>query len=191
MRFASTNSRKSTNFFEIFVTAPFEQRQSWHRSKHRPWGFARPHGPRHDHRSALICQRSADAFVTRFTGIAGEFAVLGWERVRDGVATARLPFAPEVSVEATMPASELSGPVALLVRAAGVSFVAEGQSGAVPGVVRDTAFTGRGYEHVIAVGEKASLTKVFATHRVKRGSRVHVAFAPAACFVFSTNDGSN
>jgi len=130
-----------------------------------------------------IYQQPADAFVTRFTGVSGEFPIVSWQAVDDRLARVTLPFATSVTVDATRPTGSIDGPVSLLVRAAGVSLVDGEVENAVSGVILDAAFTGRGYEHVIALDEKMVLTKVFSHTRRDRGSRVHVVLAPHSCFV--------
>jgi hypothetical protein len=50
------------------------------------------------------------------------------------------------------------------------------------------AFTGRGYEHVISVGEGATLTKIFSTRRFERATNVKVSFDPSECFVMNAQE---
>jgi len=54
--------------------------------------------------------------------------------------------------------------------------------------VVDVAFTGRGYEHVVSVGEGATLTKIFSTRRFERAAHVKVSFDPSECFVMNARE---
>ena len=137
-----------------------------------------------------IYRRPADSFVARFTGVAGEFPV---ERVHPcgaGRYEVALPFAPGERVEAT--AAEpltLGGPLSLFVRAAGVSLHCVDRARGVRGTVLDVAFNGRGYEHVVSVGDGATLTKVFSPTRFERAGAVRVGFDPASCLVMDPRKG--
>jgi iron(III) transport system ATP-binding protein len=59
-------------------------------------------------------------------------------------------------------------------------------SGGVTGEVLDVAFNGRGYEHVVGVGEETTLSKVFGAGRFDRSRAVRVRFDPASCFVMDS-----
>jgi iron(III) transport system ATP-binding protein len=76
----------------------------------------------------------------------------------------------------------------LFVRAAGVTLVSASFDQGAPGVIRDVAYNGRGYEHVVEVGEKATLTKVFAVDRFERGDNVKVLLDPQSCFVMNAQE---
>ncbi len=133
-----------------------------------------------------IYRRPADAFVARFTGLAGEFPVRVVDATGPDHYSVALPFAPDqritaTAVEALRPDDQLS----LLVRAAGVNLAPSTDPLGVPGVVRDGAFNGRGYEHVIAVGDGATLSKIFSSHRFNRDSAVKVCFDASTCFVMN------
>jgi hypothetical protein len=75
------------------------------------------------------------------------------------------------------------------VRAAGVSLVVRASAKGIHGTILDVAFTSRGYEHVVSVGEGATLSKVFAPTRFDRGSRVKVCFDASSCFVMDPTKG--
>lgn len=134
-----------------------------------------------------IYRHPVNAFVTRFTGIAGEFPVVAAKQVGPDRVTVQLPFAPHLDVEATLVGSTACDQLGLFVRAAGVSLHASTHEGGAPGIVRDAAFTGRGYEHVIEVGPQSSIAKVFSTTRFDRDTHVKVDFDPASCFVMSSS----
>ena len=55
----------------------------------------------------------------------------------------------------------------------------------VPGEIRDVAFNGRGYEHVVKVGATEMLTKVYSKKRFDRGTNVKVTLDPSSCFVIN------
>ena len=133
-----------------------------------------------------IYQRPSSAFVARFTGVAGEFAV----EVRDKCGLDRyevvLPFAPDETIEAFAPEYLHPGdPVSLFVRASGVSLLPPCASEGVPAVVRDVAFSGRGYEHAVSVGPGTVMTKVFSSTRFERASNVRAQFDAASCIVLN------
>ncbi len=131
-----------------------------------------------------IYRQPASAFVARFTGLAGEFPAAAFEPDGPGLYRVTLSFAPDVPVRAHAVAPLAADDAAhLFVRSAGVVLHPVTSPEGVPGLVRDVAFTGRGYEHVVEVGAGAALTKVFAAQRHERGRAVRVSFSPDACFV--------
>ena len=83
------------------------------------------------------------------------------------------------SIESLKPDADVS----LFVRSSGVTLAEPAHDEGVRGMIRDVAFNGRGYDHVIDVGEGFSLTKIFATTRFERGRNVKICFDPSACFV--------
>jgi len=76
----------------------------------------------------------------------------------------------------------------LFVRSSGVALNGETHDQGVGGEVVDVAFTGRGYEHVVSVGEGATLTKIFSTRRFERAAHVKVSFDPSECFVMNARE---
>jgi iron(III) transport system ATP-binding protein len=54
------------------------------------------------------------------------------------------------------------------------------------GEVRDVAFAGRGYEHVIDLQGEHRLTGVFDLRRWERGSRVGISLDPAGSLLFGS-----
>jgi iron(III) transport system ATP-binding protein len=138
-----------------------------------------------------IYRRPANAFVARFTGVAGEFPVTVIGQCGPEHYDVALPFAPRVRIEAR--AVERLAPgdaVSLLVRAAGVSLVSASDDRGARGTVLDVAFNGRGYEHVVSVGEGATLSKIFSSVRFDRGCSVTVRFDAASCFVMDPMKGT-
>ncbi len=129
------------------------------------------------------------AFVARFTGLAAELpATLLCPCGASGFDVA-LPFAQDHRVSARAPiALDPDAPVRLFVRAAGVRLERSGHDGIV-GEVRDVAFVGRGYEHVVQIGPEHFVTKVFSGERHERDETVRVCFDPAANFVLPVQEG--
>lgn len=138
-----------------------------------------------------IYQRPADAFVARFTGVAVELPVASWsvsnvESARVVVALAGAPVLSAIMGVGLTPNCRAT----LLVRPAAVSIEHELSENGIRGTVRDTAFTGRGYEHVVALHDTVELSKVFATERYDRGSIVSLRFDVHAMFLMPTTEGS-
>jgi iron(III) transport system ATP-binding protein len=138
-----------------------------------------------------IYRRPKNAFVARFTGIAGEFPVTTVRERGPRHLEVALPFAPDETLEAVAfdrprPGSDTS----LFVRAAGVSLLAPSSPIGIRGEIRDVAFNGRGYEHVVTVGSDAVLTKIFSSVRFDRDSNVKVCFDPSSCFVMDPMRGN-
>ena len=138
-----------------------------------------------------IYRRPRNAFVARFTGIAGEFPIATIHQSGPEHLEVALPFAPDEKIEAL--AFDLPGPGAsssLFVRASGVSLLSPSHHDGVRGEIRDVAFNGRGYEHVVNVGEDAVLTKIFSPFKFERESNVKVCFDPSSCFVMDPTRGN-
>ena len=132
-----------------------------------------------------IYRRPASAFVARFTGVAGELPLAG---VRARGAD-RVEVELALSGGARLESSVVGVPgrlARLFVRSAGVALSRDPSEG-LAGVVRDVAFTGRGYEHVVALGEGIELTRVFSTRRHERDARVGAVLDPEGCFVLDAD----
>jgi ABC-type Fe3+/spermidine/putrescine transport system ATPase subunit len=133
-----------------------------------------------------IYRRPANDFVARFTGVAGDFAISSVRPSGDGHVEVTMPIAPDTTITAV----DLGGPDEtsrrLFVRASGVSLRSADEGAGLRGVVRDVAFNGRGYEHVVTLGEGAELTKVFSKCRYDRDAAVRVSLEPSACFVMNS-----
>ncbi len=132
----------------------------------------------------MIYRRPINAFVARFTGIAGEFPIDVVEECGEHRYLVELPFAREQRIEATsFQEFQPQSPKSLFVRASGVSLGTTYERAGVKGHILDVAFNGRGYEHVVRVGSDAVLSKVFSATRFERSSEVHVCFDATACFI--------
>jgi iron(III) transport system ATP-binding protein len=137
-----------------------------------------------------IYRRPKNAFVARFTGIAGEFRVATIRQCGPDRFEVALPFAPDEKIEAlTFDQPSPGADSSLFVRAAGVSLLSPSRLEGVRGEIRDVAFNGRGYEHVVSVGSGAVLTKIFSPFRFERESNVKVCFDPSSCFVMDPMRG--
>jgi len=132
----------------------------------------------------------ATPFVARLTGLAGELPgrVIGPMAgdltaiaVGDTAITARTvaPLAPET-------------PVRVLVRPAAVHLLPHpADDTRVRCVVRDVAFSGRGYEHVVELATGHRLTGVFAETRCERGQNVGIRLDAERCLVFPDRDAED
>ncbi len=137
-----------------------------------------------------IYRRPADAFVARFTGVAGEFPVALLHECGPDRYEVALPFAPDERIEAV--AFERFQPgdaMSLFVRAAGVSLLCANDPKGVHGRILDVAFNGRGYDHVVSVGQGATLSKIFSPTRFERGRAVKVCFDASSSFVMDPTRG--
>ncbi len=135
-----------------------------------------------------IYAKPTNAFVARFTGVAGEFPVDIVRQSDKGHHEVVLPFASGYTLRAT--ASESMHPdakVSLFVRSVGVSLTSPANDEGVGGVIRDVAFNGHGYDHVVDVGDGFSLTKIFSNVRFERGRNVKVCFETSSCFVMDAS----
>jgi iron(III) transport system ATP-binding protein len=133
-----------------------------------------------------VYRRPVNCFVTRFTGISGEFVVASVHDRTEDYVDVSLPFAPSHHVRArTNVVGECLDSLRLFVRSSGVSIHSESHDQGVSGQVADVAFTGRGYEHVVNVGQGARLTKIFSTRRFERATNVKISFEPSECFVMN------
>jgi iron(III) transport system ATP-binding protein len=135
-----------------------------------------------------VYQRPASPFVARFTGLAGEL-------------TGRTDGAPHAGrVLCTTPAGSLvatamgahgdGAPVQVLVRPAAVTLThdpgdaGDGPAQSLAGTVTDTAYRGRGYDHVVELADGSRLTGVFDRRACPRGARVRVSLDPDGCFAY-------
>jgi iron(III) transport system ATP-binding protein len=131
----------------------------------------------------VIYGHPATPFVARLTGLAGELH--GQMVASGGAGQARV--ATCGTIVAAYGAGELAPetPVRLLVRPSAVRLLSPTDgAGQFGGVVRDVAFSGRGYEHVVAVPDGQQLSGIFAETRWERGQAVGVHLAPGGCLVF-------
>jgi iron(III) transport system ATP-binding protein len=137
-----------------------------------------------------IYRHPHNAFVTRFTGVAGEFPVASLRASEDDFFDVGLSFAPSHSFKARgVDCHADATALHFFVRASGVQLNAPSHDQGVCGEVIDVAFNGRGYEHVVKVQEGAVLTKVFSVRRFERNANVKVSFDPLSCFVMDAQGG--
>jgi len=136
-----------------------------------------------------IYRRPVSPFVARFTGVAGELAV----RVvgeSEGFYEVVLEHGDGPSFRATSIERGLIGPARLMVRASGVELAPAHVVTGHPGLILDVAFTGRGYEHVVELGDGKLLRKVFSSTRFERDGAVRVCIDPQASLVFGSAKGA-
>ena len=142
--------------------------------------------------------RPADAFVARFTGLAGELSGTvvgaGPDTQLDGAsgsASTAIPRQELVAVEVSgatvtgrVLGSWLPSPgqaARVLVRPRALRFAA-GDAG-IAGLVREAAFRGWGYEHVVELSGGHLLTGASADHRMAFGQRVSLELSASGCLV--------
>jgi ABC-type Fe3+/spermidine/putrescine transport system ATPase subunit len=136
--------------------------------------------------------RPATAFVARFTGLAGEVPCrvhgrAGDERVTIEVDGHRIP-----GREASGFAVAAGSSARVLVRAGAVRLGPSGSVGSesggdigvVPAVIRDVAFRGRGYDHVVELPGRHRLIGIFHPLRHERGTNVNLHLDAGGCIVF-------
>ena len=133
-----------------------------------------------------IYRHPKNAFVTRFTGVAGECPVVALKAIDNDFFDVTLPFDSSHSFTALgVDCHETDPTLHFFVRASGVLLGAPGGDEGVCAEVIDVAFNGRGYEHVVKVDDQLTLTKVFSVRRFERNANVRVSFDPSACFVMA------
>jgi iron(III) transport system ATP-binding protein len=130
-----------------------------------------------------IYHQPASPFVARFTGIAGQLVGRAIGR-RAGFLLVRIG-AQQIAVR-DVGAIRDGDWVSVLVRPAATSLTVawpDAAVGTLPGTVLDTAYRGRGYDHVIDYGH-GTLTSVFDASAWTRGSTCNVKLAPEGCTAF-------
>lgn len=154
-----------------------------------------------------VYRRPASAFVARFTGLAGELQgrVLTASSPADGMAghardgsvspereLVRVLLAPssttarasELLASCTQPLSPGQA-VQVLVRPPAVTLTAPDDPAAtLRGTILDSAFRGRGYDHVVRLPDGALLSEIFAGHGHRREEVVGLRIDPAGCLTF-------
>ncbi len=148
------------------------------------------HGP-----PEVIYRTPASPFVARFTGVAGVLKgyVSGPGPAGPGPVTVVVPSTdPRSSLELSATAmTELAPgtPAQVMLRPTAARICRTGSRPAVlRGVVRDSAFHGRGYDYVIELGEKLHLTGVFDRRRFDRGAVVDIFVHPAGSLAFADDE---
>jgi ABC-type Fe3+/spermidine/putrescine transport system ATPase subunit len=143
-----------------------------------------------------IYRSPATPFVARFTGLSGELPCVV-EGVDVGSGRARVTVnSSKLDARIGVPLN-VGQDVQMLVRSTSTFLVREGDLagthkgvvGHLRGIVRDVAFRGRGYDHLVEVGNGKTLAGVFHADRHERGAEVYVGFDPDSCLVFP-NEGS-
>jgi ABC-type Fe3+/spermidine/putrescine transport system ATPase subunit len=129
-----------------------------------------------------IFRRPATRFVAQFTGLAGAFAgrLVG---ERAGLSRARVGD-HELSCTAG-PGTSAGTRIDLLIRPTATSLVdrENPRRDAIPGVVVDVAYRGRGYEHVVET-RYGRLASVFDPRSWSRGGECSIVIDPAGCVAF-------
>ncbi len=148
------------------------------------------HGP-----PETIYTNPATPFVAHFTGLAGTLHGFhsGPGPAGPGLVTVVVPSTdPGRSLELAATAmSELTpgAPVQVLLRPTAARICRTGSRPAVlRGIVRDSAFHGRGYDYVIEIGRELSLTGVFDRRRLARGDHVDLFVNPGGSLAFPEPD---
>jgi ABC-type Fe3+/spermidine/putrescine transport system ATPase subunit len=129
-----------------------------------------------------IFRKPATRFVAQFTGLAGAFTGrlvgerAGLSRVRVGDYELSCTAGPGISVGMR---------IDLLIRPTATNFSQPGapHPDAIPGIVVDVAYRGRGYEHVVETAY-GRLTSVFDPRPWSRGRECSVLIDPAGCVAF-------
>jgi ABC-type Fe3+/spermidine/putrescine transport system ATPase subunit len=136
-----------------------------------------------------IYNNPGSPFVARFTGLSGELPAQV-EKVRaDGGVQVR---AMDRSLVAQAPTGLAEGTaVDLLIRPAALKLSATEQAGgthALTGVIRDTAYRGRGYDHVVELPGGTLMCGVFDQQPWQRDRSVALAVTPSGCFAYPRAD---
>ena len=144
-----------------------------------------------------VYHRPASPFVARFTGLAGELAgqltgpaaAGGADAASAGTVLVRTA-AGLVSAAATAGVAAAGGAVRVLIRPAAVTLAPAdpGDSGGPSGTVVDTAYRGRGYDHVVELPGGVRLTGIFDRAAHPRGTAVRLLLDPDGCFAFADHD---
>lgn len=131
----------------------------------------------------------ATSFVARLTGLAGELPGQVIVPVQDGAVTVVVSGVHLVA-RALNTASPGDG-VRVLIRPSAVRLVAPSHDGYhLRGNVRDAAFCGRGYDHVVDLPNGHRLTGIFADKRWARGQNVGVQIDVSGCLIFPEDSTS-
>ncbi len=133
-----------------------------------------------------IYSSPATPFVARLTGLSGELRGLLTAPPIDRLATVQVA---NVAVTGRPVNGVSAGPVSVLIRPAAVQLEApHHEREQIRAAVRDVAFCGRGYEHLIQLSDGTLLSSIFSEQRWDRGEHVAVALSPSGCLVFPTQD---
>ena len=141
-----------------------------------------------------VYRRPQSAFVARFTGLAGELQgrVLTAEHGGAGRDLVRVLIAQAGNntragellcscTEALTPGQA----VQVLIRPAAVTLTAPDDPGAcLHGTVLDSAFRGRGYDHVVRLADGSLLSEIFAQESHRREQAVALRIDPDGCLTY-------
>ena len=137
-----------------------------------------------------VYHRPASPFVARFTGLAGELeGVLEPRPDHAATASGTVLVRTAAGTVAAVPGGgtrATGGPVRVMVRPAAVTLApGAGPAGrTLSGTVVDTAYRGRGYDHVVELPGGVRLTSVFDRSPHPRGTAVQLLLDPDGCFAF-------
>jgi iron(III) transport system ATP-binding protein len=131
----------------------------------------------------------ATPFVAHFTGVAGEMH--GRVASRPDSAGRFQVDTPNGPLTASGHAPEPPGSaVTVLVRPAAARVVPADEGGGLLSRVRDVAYRGHGYDHLVELADGTRLAGVFAERRRQRGESVRVRFDPGGCFAYRADVGT-
>lgn len=138
-----------------------------------------------------IYHRPADCFVARFTGVAGELPAATVRQVEGRrIAAAVLPdHLGGAEVKVGIPGALPTRSSRIFVRPAGATIVPPSSAAHLFAEVCDVAFSGRGYEHALAVPGGAFFTGIFSATRFERGTAVGVNLDPEGCLLLEDFGG--
>lgn len=135
-----------------------------------------------------IYHAPATPFVAHFTGVAGEMH--GRVASRPDSAGRFQVDTPNGPLRSSGHAPEPPGSaVTVLVRPAAARFVPADEGGGLLSRVRDVAYRGHGYDHLVELADGTRLAGVFAERRRQRGESVRVRFDPGGCFAYRADVG--
>ncbi|MEV6057757.1 ABC transporter ATP-binding protein [Streptomyces sp. NPDC052107] len=132
-----------------------------------------------------IYSRPASPFVARFTGLSGELSATVEEVAEDGTVHVRVLDRTLVAHAPTRPSN--GAPVDLLMRPAALRIGRPDAAGAqrsLTGFIKDTAYRGRGYDHVVELPDGAQLCGVFDQQAWPRGQTVTLTVEAGGCFAY-------
>ena len=126
-------------------------------------------------------------FVAQLTGLAGELGGHVLTRPQNDHVVVALGDG-QVVARAQDPV-EIGDPVRVLIRPSAVRLLSsDGTGGQLRGEVRDAAFCGRGYEHLVELRTGERLAAVFDPNSWGRGAPVGVSFDPDGCLLYQYPD---
>jgi iron(III) transport system ATP-binding protein len=148
-----------------------------------------------------VYRRPANAFVARFTGVAGEMVATVCGALRPAEDASIATSVPVPTVPVRLPAKAggrevlVSVPmgippgrdVRLFIRPSASRIVAPSPDAHLQAEVLDVAFCGRGYEHALAVAGAGVITRVFSERRWPRGAPAGVMLDAPGCLLLAVD----